>query len=93
MIYILSVPYSKYLKDSKVLYEYSFKRNSEIQKQEGIYMYIADSLCCIIETHTTLKSNYTPIKINLKKRKTTSQWHMFDSTNEETELVITHWER
>lgn len=40
MIYILSVPYSKYLKDSKVLYEYSFKRNSEIQKAGGdIYVH------------------------------------------------------
>ena len=31
-------------------------------KNEGIYMYIADSLCCAAETNTKLKSNYTPIK-------------------------------
>ena len=30
-------------------------------------IHIADSLCCTAETNTTLYSNYTPIKINLKK--------------------------
>ena len=30
-------------------------------------MCMADSLCCTLETNTTLQSNYTPIKINLKK--------------------------
>ena len=31
-----------------------------------ICMCIADSLCCILQTNTTLWSNCTPIKINLK---------------------------
>ena len=35
----------------------------DIQKREDICMCVADSLCCIAETNTTLKSNYTPIKI------------------------------
>ena len=34
----------------------------EIQKRGDICRYIADSLCCTIETSTTLQSNYTPIK-------------------------------
>ena len=29
----------------------------------GLYLFIADSLCHIAETNTTLESNYTPIKI------------------------------
>ena len=31
--------------------------------------HIADSLCYTVETNTTLESNYTPIKISLKKIK------------------------
>ena len=27
---------------------------------------VADSFCCTVETNTTLKRNYSPIKINLK---------------------------
>ena len=33
-------------------------------------VHIADSLCCITETNTALKSNYTPIK---KKREQLDQ--------------------
>ena len=35
-------------------------------KTEGIYIYIhiANSLCCTIETNTTLLDNYTSIKHN-----------------------------
>ena len=32
-------------------------------------IHITDSLCCIEEINTTLQSNYTPRKINLKKEK------------------------
>ena len=39
----------------------------EIQKRGDMYTRIADSLCCTVETNTTLQSNYTPIKTNLKK--------------------------
>ena len=28
---------------------------------------VTDSLCCTAETNTTLQSNYTPRKINLKR--------------------------
>ena len=38
----------------------------EIQKRGNVCTYIADSLCYIAETNTTLQSNYTPIKIDLK---------------------------
>ena len=40
----------------------------EIQKRGNICIHIADSLCCTAETNTTLQSNYTPLKINFKKR-------------------------
>ena len=40
----------------------------KIQKRGDICICIADSLCCTAETNTALLSNYTPIKINLKKR-------------------------
>ena len=33
-------------------------------ERSGYMIHVADSLCC---TNTTLYSNYTPIKINLKK--------------------------
>ena len=36
----------------------------EIQKRVDICIYITDSLCCTVETNTTLSINYTPIKIN-----------------------------
>ena len=40
----------------------------EVQKGgQYIYIYMADSSCCTIETHITLESNHTTIKINLKK--------------------------
>ena len=32
----------------------------------GICMWIADSLCCIVETNTALQGNYTPTQINFK---------------------------
>ena len=35
----------------------------EIQKRGEIYIYIADSLCCMAETNMTLYSNYDPIKL------------------------------
>ena len=31
-------------------------------------IHTVDSLCCTVETNTTLYSNRTPIKINLKKK-------------------------
>ena len=40
----------------------------EIHKRGKVYIQITDSLCCTVETNTTLQSNYIPIKINLKKR-------------------------
>ena len=36
----------------------------EIQKGGNICVHITDSLCRTAETNTTLKSNYTPIKMN-----------------------------
>ena len=37
-------------------------------KREGdICICMADSFCCAVEANTTSESNYTPIKINLKK--------------------------
>ena len=33
------------------------------------FTFIADLLCCTVETNTTLQSNYTSIKINLIKEK------------------------
>ena len=41
----------------------------EVQKGGDICMCMADSLCCAVEANTTLWSNHTPIKINLKKKK------------------------
>ena len=40
----------------------------ETQKKGDICIRIADSLCNTAETHTTLESNYTPIKIKTKKK-------------------------
>ena len=44
---------------------------NERHKKKGmdiyIHTHIANSLCCTVETSTTLQSNYTPIKINLRK--------------------------
>ena len=34
----------------------------KIQKRGDICIRIADSLCCTVETNTTLESDYTPIK-------------------------------
>ena len=39
----------------------------EVQKGEDICMCMANSFCCAVEANTTLESNHTPIKINLKK--------------------------
>ena len=39
----------------------------DTQNRGDTCTHIADSLCCIAETNTTLQSNYTPIKIDLKK--------------------------
>ena len=36
----------------------------QIQKRGDICLRIADSLCCTVETNTTLLSNYTPKIIN-----------------------------
>ena len=33
-----------------------------------MYIYIADSFCCTVESNTTLKSNDTPIKITFENR-------------------------
>ena len=41
----------------------------EIQGREDICICVAQSLRCTTETNTTLKSNYTPIKNNIKKRR------------------------
>ena len=38
----------------------------EIQKRGDVCICIVDSLGCTAETNTTLSSNYTPIKINIK---------------------------
>ena len=40
----------------------------EILKRGAICICIADLLCCTAETNTTLYSNYTLRKVNLKKR-------------------------
>ena len=46
----------------------SYKANGrEIQKRGDTCICIAESLCCRVETNTTMYSNYTPIKINFKK--------------------------
>ena len=34
----------------------------EIQNRRGICVDMADSLCCLTDTDTAVKSNYTPIK-------------------------------
>mgnify|MGYP007134262717 CR=1 FL=1 len=39
----------------------------EVQEGEEKCIQITDALHCTGETNTTLQSNYTPIKINLKK--------------------------
>ena len=41
----------------------------EIQKRGDTCVCTADPPCSMVETDTTLKSNYTPIKINFKKLK------------------------
>ena len=41
-------------------------------------IHITDSLCCIVEINTTLQSNYTPRKINLKKEKNVRYCHVLD---------------
>ena len=41
----------------------------EIQKRGDIRRRRADSLCCAEDTETTLSSSYTPIRINLKRKK------------------------
>ena len=43
----------------------------EIQKRGDISTCILDSICSIAEINTTLQSNSTPIKINLKKKERT----------------------
>ena len=43
-------------------------KRKEIPKKGDLCIYIAD-LLCYIENNTTLESNYTPIKINLKIQK------------------------
>ena len=43
------------------------QNGKEIQKRGDICICIADSLCCTVETNTILQSNYTPIKIFLKR--------------------------
>ena len=40
----------------------------DIYTHTYIYTYMADSFCCTGETNTTLKSNYTTIRINLSKK-------------------------
>ena len=40
----------------------------EIPKRGDICKRTADSLCCTVETNTALWSNYTPVKITLKKQ-------------------------
>ena len=40
----------------------------EIPKRGDICIRTADSLCCTVETNTALWSNYTPVKITLKKQ-------------------------
>jgi len=39
------------------------------KREKGyMYIYIADSFCCTVESNTTLKSNDTPIKITFENR-------------------------
>ena len=33
------------------------------------YVYISDSLCCILETNVSLQINYTPTKVKKKKER------------------------
>ena len=40
---------------------------NEVQKGGDRCICVADSFFCPVETHTTLQSNYTQIKINFKK--------------------------
>ena len=47
-------------------------KRKEIPKKGDLCIYIAD-LLCYIENNTTLESNYTPIKINLKIQKKKSK--------------------
>ena len=35
----------------------------EFQKGGDMYIHIADSLCCTVQTNTTVENNYIPIKI------------------------------
>ena len=42
-------------------------------------IHITDSVCCTAETNTTLQSNYTPIKINLRKAKGANWLHINNS--------------
>ena len=41
-----------------------------LKNKEGlyVYIYIADSFCCVAETSTTLYSDYIPVKITLNKK-------------------------
>ena len=48
---------------------YGDLNRKEFQGRGDICISVAESLCCTTETNTTLKSNYTPIKINIKKRR------------------------
>ena len=47
----------------------------EIQKRGGIRIQIADSLCCTVETNTSLPSNYAPIKANFKRSSSAQKAH------------------
>ena len=58
----------------------------EIQKRGDLYKCIADSLCYTLETNTTLQSNYTLIKINLKKKEKTYYNGIFEK--QDTKLCM-----
>ena len=44
------------------------QNGEEIQKRGDMCVCGGDSLCCTAETNTTLESNCTAIKVNLKKK-------------------------
>ena len=62
----------------------------EIPERGNICIPIADSLCCTVETNTTLYSNYNPIKIFFKrqpkKKKTKTKFTKIKNASNEKKL-------
>ena len=57
-----------------------------ILKRVDIHVCITDSLCCTAQTNTALQINYTPIKINLKKKKEREGTQVFECLGLENEV-------